>query len=233
MATIRRGPLAGWASFTINGEVWNVVGDLEYRPSGMTNETLKGQSAVEGFGQMPVEGEISATIRDRDDRRIGDLQGASGFTIIAELANGKVVTGTDMWQVSGLSDAVFSRLPASVVRQARDYVVRFEEEARERLSEQIEGWGDDLPAERTLAFRPPIPGGSQSWGSMSLRSPTVGQMRPAKALLKKPSLEALFRSDELLITAVSGWPKVAVLRLPISRYVEAAGYLNAFFPDGR
>ena len=136
-------------------------------------------------------------------------------------------------QVSGLSDAVFSRLPASVVRQARDYVVRFEEEARERMAEQIEGWGDDLPTERTLSFRPSIPGGSQSWGSMSLRSPTVGQMRPAKALLKKPSLEALFRSDELLITAVSGWPKVAVLRLPISRYVEAAGYLNAFFPDGR
>lgn len=136
-------------------------------------------------------------------------------------------------QVSGLSDAVFSRLPASVVRQARDYVVRFEEEARERMAEQIEGWGDDLPTERTLAFRPSIPGGSQNWDSMSLRSPTVGQMRPSKALLKKPSLEALFRSDELLITAVSGWPKAAVLRLPISRYVEAAGYLNAFFPDGR
>ncbi|GBQ08011.1 phage tail tube protein [Saccharibacter floricola] len=103
MAAIRRGPLAGWASFTINGEVWNVVGDLEYRPSGMTNETLKGQSAVEGFGQMPVEGEISANIRDRDDKRIADLQGASGFTIIAELANGKVVTGSDMWQVENLT----------------------------------------------------------------------------------------------------------------------------------
>ena len=133
-------------------------------------------------------------------------------------------------QVSGLSDAVFSKLPASVVRQARDYVVRFEEEAREQIAEQIEGWGDNLPAERTLSFSPAISGGGQSWDSMTLRSPTVGQMRPAKALLKKPSLEALFRSDELLITSVSGWPKAAVLRLPASRYVEAAGYLNAFFP---
>ena len=136
-------------------------------------------------------------------------------------------------QVSGLSDALFSKLPASVVRQARDYVVRFEEEAREQMAEQLEGWGDNLPAERTLAFSPSIPGGNQDWGSMTLRSPTVGQMRPAKALLRKPSLEALFRSDELLITSVSGWPKAAVLRLPVSRYVEAAGYLNAFFPDGR
>lgn len=136
-------------------------------------------------------------------------------------------------QVSGLSDAVFLKLPASIVRQARDYVVRFEEEAREQIAEKIEGWGDNIPAERTLSFNPPIPGGNQDWGSMTLRSPTVGQMRPAKALLKKPSLEALFRSDELLITAVSGWPKAAVLRLPVSRYVEASGYLNAFFPDGR
>lgn len=136
-------------------------------------------------------------------------------------------------QVSGLSDALFSKLPASVVRQARDYVVRFEEEAREQTAEQLEGWGDNLPAERMFSFVPPIPGGNQSWDSMTLRSPTVGQMRPAKALLKKPSLEALFRSDELLITSVSGWPKAAVLRLPVSRYVEAAGYLNAFFPDGR
>lgn len=136
-------------------------------------------------------------------------------------------------QVSGLSDALFSKLPASVVRQARDYVVRFEEDAREQMAEQLEGWGDNLPAERTLSFSPSVPGGNQSWDSMTLRSPTVGQMRPAKALLKKPSLEALFRSDELLITSVSGWSKAAVLRLPVSRYVEAAGYLNAFFPDGR
>ncbi|MCQ8240519.1 phage tail tube protein [Rhizosaccharibacter radicis] len=92
-----RQPLAGTASLTINGEPWNVVGDLSYRPSGPKNETLKGQTAVEGFQVMPEEGYISGTLRDRPDRKLSDFKGASGLTVTAQLANGKVVTCTNGW----------------------------------------------------------------------------------------------------------------------------------------
>ena len=90
-------PLAGSASLTINGDPWNVVGDLAYMPSGNKNETLKGQTAVEGFSTMPMEGYISATLRDRRDRKLSDFQGASGLTVVGVLANGKVVTCTNGW----------------------------------------------------------------------------------------------------------------------------------------
>lgn len=90
-------PLAGSASISINGEPWSVVGDLAYKPSGSKNETLKGQTAVEGFSTMPEEGYISATLRDRADKKISDFQGASGLTIIGVLANGKVITCTAGW----------------------------------------------------------------------------------------------------------------------------------------
>lgn len=91
-------PLAGSASLSINGEAWSVVSDLEYMPSGSKQETLKGQTAVEGFSSMPAEGYVSATLRDRPDRKMSDfrVEGAR-FTVIGVLANGKVVTCTAGW----------------------------------------------------------------------------------------------------------------------------------------
>lgn len=96
--TSYRGPLAGTCSLTINGDVWNVVSEAQWRASGYVNETLKGQTAVEGFGTMPLEGFFKATLRDRRDRRISDFQGASNLTIILVLANGKVITVNNGWQ---------------------------------------------------------------------------------------------------------------------------------------
>ncbi|GBQ69651.1 phage tail tube protein [Ameyamaea chiangmaiensis NBRC 103196] len=98
MATSFRGPLFGTATLTINGDTWNVVGDAQYQVSGDTNETAKGQSAVEGFGQMPQEGWIEANLRSRRDVAMSSLQGASGLTVVLTLANGVIVTATDAWQ---------------------------------------------------------------------------------------------------------------------------------------
>ncbi|BBC78730.1 phage tail tube protein [Acetobacter orientalis] len=101
--SVYRGPLAGSASLTINGEAWNVVGELQWQPSGDVNETLKGQSTVEGFQSMPGQGFIQATLRDRRDRKVSDFQGASGLEVIAVLANGKVITAVDGWQVEQIN----------------------------------------------------------------------------------------------------------------------------------
>lgn len=129
-------------------------------------------------------------------------------------------------QVAGLSDAFFSQIPADIIKKARDFVVGFEERARENFTQQEH----DLPCEKTLTFSPPIHGGGKEWDVMTLHAPMIGQIKSARMILKKISLEKLHRSNEMLITSVSGWPKVAVLRLPISRFVEASWYLNVFFP---
>ncbi|ANA14169.1 phage tail tube protein [Acetobacter oryzifermentans] len=101
--SLYRGPLAGLATLTINGVSFNVVGELQWQPSGNQNETLKGQSAVEGFSAMPNQGFIQATLRDRRDVSISDLQGGSGFNVVAVQANGKVITCVNGWQVEAIN----------------------------------------------------------------------------------------------------------------------------------
>ncbi|MFT9016412.1 MAG: phage tail tube protein [Acetobacter sp.] len=98
-----RGPLAGAASLTINGEAWSVVGELQWQAAGDVNETLKGQSSVEGFQVMPGEGFIQASLRDRRDKKVSDFQGAKGLTVIAVLANGKIITVVNGWQVDRIN----------------------------------------------------------------------------------------------------------------------------------
>ncbi|MFT8463133.1 phage tail tube protein [Acetobacter persici] len=98
-----RGPLAGTATLTINGEAWNVVGEAQWQAAGMVNETLKGQSTVEGFSAMPTQGFIQATLRDRRDASVSALQGASGLTVILELANGKIITAVNAWQTENIN----------------------------------------------------------------------------------------------------------------------------------
>ncbi|MBV1835656.1 phage tail tube protein [Acetobacter estunensis] len=97
--TVYRGPLGGTATATINGVAWNVVGECQYQAAGTQNETAKGQSAVEGFTTMPVEGYVQMTLRDRRDLNPLDYQGSSGLTVVVEQANGKVITVDDGWQV--------------------------------------------------------------------------------------------------------------------------------------
>ncbi|NHN83667.1 phage tail protein [Acetobacter musti] len=97
--SVYRGPLGGTATATINGVAWNVVGECQYGAAGTQNETAKGQSAVEGFLTMPVQGYIQMTLRDRRDIDPMSFQGASDLTIIVEQANGKIITADDAWQV--------------------------------------------------------------------------------------------------------------------------------------
>lgn len=101
--TVYRGPLAGLATATINGVSWNVVGECQYQAAGLQNETLKGQSAVEGFSTMPVQGFVQMTLRDRRDANPLDFQGASNLTIVVQQANGKIITVDDGWQVENIN----------------------------------------------------------------------------------------------------------------------------------
>lgn len=91
--------LAGIATMTINGDAWDVVGDLEWEPSGLQLETLSGQTRVEGPKAMPKPGRISATLRDRANAYVTPFQGMTNATVMVIQANGKTITGTFMWCV--------------------------------------------------------------------------------------------------------------------------------------
>jgi Phage tail tube protein len=95
--------IAGVAALTINGAAWNVVGDLEYGPTTVTRETMKGQTQVEGYSEMPQQGSITANLRDQGSTTIFSLNQLTNATIIAQLANGKTVYGTPMWQVGEIA----------------------------------------------------------------------------------------------------------------------------------
>ena len=95
LTTSRR--LAGVVKFSINGTPWDVVGDLAWSISPVKRETLKGQSGVEGYSEMPMEQFISATLRDRGDVALETLITARNSEIQIQQANGKTISGYGMW----------------------------------------------------------------------------------------------------------------------------------------
>jgi hypothetical protein len=94
--------LAGTVSFTINDETWNAVDGVEYRPSTVERVTLKGQSAVEGYSEVPREGMISGNLRNRSDKTVQSLNALGDADITVQAANGTTVLGIGMWQVGDI-----------------------------------------------------------------------------------------------------------------------------------
>ncbi len=82
---------------TINGDAWDVVSDLVWQPTMVQRETLKGQTAVEGYSEMPMQGMIGAKLRDRPDASVQALNGLTNATIVVTQANGKTISGAGMW----------------------------------------------------------------------------------------------------------------------------------------
>lgn len=114
-STSRR--LAGVVGFTIDGDAWDAVGDVDYQPDGFTVETLKGQTRVEGYSEMPMQGSISATLRDRGDVAVRGLAEKRSASIIVQAANGKTVYGYGMWRVGE---------PPSVKTSDGTFTIKFE-----------------------------------------------------------------------------------------------------------
>jgi hypothetical protein len=106
-----KGRLAGIVAFTIDGDSWDVASACEYSPTTVLRATVKGQTAVEGFSEMPQEGFIAATLRDRPDATVYSLNTKTNTTIVVQLANGKTVYGAGLWQTGeiavGTQEATF------------------------------------------------------------------------------------------------------------------------------
>lgn len=121
MATNTR--LAGTASITVNGRTILLVGELTYRVARVARTTLVGMDRVHGYSEMPVAGYIAGTFRDVQDLTLADFNDMIDATVVAKLANGKTIVGTNMWSTDS----------QEVKAAEATFDVRFEGESVEEL----------------------------------------------------------------------------------------------------
>jgi hypothetical protein len=94
--------LAGITSLTIDGTPYMVVSDVTWSPVVWRRETLAGLDSIHGFSEVPLQGFIEATLRDAGDLSVESFNEMRCVEIQVQLANGKVVGGSNMWCVSAL-----------------------------------------------------------------------------------------------------------------------------------
>jgi len=91
--------LAGIAYLSVDGQRYMLAGDLAYKVSTITRETMTGQDAVHGYAEKPTAGSISATIRDSGGLSVAAFNAMTNVSLTAELANGKTIIGQGLWTV--------------------------------------------------------------------------------------------------------------------------------------
>jgi hypothetical protein len=92
--------LAGVAYISVDGVQYMLAGDLEYRVATVERETLVGQDSVHGYSEKPVAGFIKGQLRDASNLSVASINAMTNVSVIAQLANGKNITGGGMWTVS-------------------------------------------------------------------------------------------------------------------------------------
>ena len=91
--------LAGVAVLSVAGQTYPIVGELTYRVNEFTVETLKGQDGIHGTKEMPQTGMIKGKLRDTGSISVAALAATRNVNVVAQLANGKVIAGNNMWRV--------------------------------------------------------------------------------------------------------------------------------------
>ncbi|MFT8354114.1 MAG: phage tail assembly protein [Gluconobacter japonicus] len=133
--------------------------------------------------------------------------------------------------VAGIPERAVKRFPSSVLDRAVDYVSAFEE--ANRRGPDFEASDLDLRPEKVILFAKPIPGGGQQFSEMRLREPEVSERRRFKVIEGGATVQDSLKAEFQLVEDVSGWNRAALLRLPISKFVEASEYLTGFFMAGQ
>lgn len=91
--------LAGTASVTVDGTTYLVEGGFKYNPSSKTRESLTGMDGVHGFKEKYMAPSISMSLRDTGGLTVADVNDMTNVTVVAQLANGKIIIGRNMWTV--------------------------------------------------------------------------------------------------------------------------------------
>ena len=88
--------IAGVAQITVDGATYQLEGGLKYSPSSVKREAMVGQDGFHGWKETPVTGSISMSIRDAGNMSVATFNSIRNATVVASLANGKIVTGRNM-----------------------------------------------------------------------------------------------------------------------------------------
>lgn len=94
--------LAGTAFLSVGGITYQLEGTLSYSPVKVVRESLTGQDHVHGYKEMPTPSFIKASLRDGGGLTVADFNAITNVTVTLQLANGKVVTGRNMWTTEAL-----------------------------------------------------------------------------------------------------------------------------------
>lgn len=90
--TTRR--LGGGADLTIDGLLFSVVDEPQFRLSSVTREAMKSMtSGFDGYKETPETPYIEANLRDLPGINIADFEGMTNVTVELRRNNGKVVIG--------------------------------------------------------------------------------------------------------------------------------------------
>ncbi|MCI2023607.1 MAG: phage tail assembly protein [Acetobacter fabarum] len=130
-------------------------------------------------------------------------------------------------RISGWPKVAVDQLPTRILDKAVAYASAFEENARRKQDEEPE-----CPESLTLLFSPSIEAVNQSFSEMVLREPVVSERRKYKATESRGSFAGFLQAEIDLVSAISGWPMAAVLKMPISKFAKGADYLTGFFIAG-
>ena len=88
-------PIAGAANIYVNGQSYPLRGEFTYQVSVDKNETVAGLDGVHGRKRTPMPGQIKAKFTNTAGLDVAAL--CFPDRIVADLSNGKTVTGSNMW----------------------------------------------------------------------------------------------------------------------------------------
>jgi hypothetical protein len=88
--------IAGTAQITVDGVTYQIAGTLKYQVATVKREALYGPDGFHGWKEMPIPGYISMDVRDAGDLVVASFNSMRNATVVASLANGKIVTGRNM-----------------------------------------------------------------------------------------------------------------------------------------
>lgn len=93
--------IAGTAQVTTDGTTQQLEGGLKYVVSTVKREALMGKDGFHGWKETPIPGSITMSLRDAGNLSVAAFNAMRNSTIVATLANGKIIVGRNM----GTTDA--------------------------------------------------------------------------------------------------------------------------------
>ncbi len=88
--------IAGTAQVTVDGTTYQLEGGLKYSPSKVKREAMMGPDGFHGWKETPIPGSITMSLRDAGSLTVADFNAMRNATVVAQLANGKIVVGRNM-----------------------------------------------------------------------------------------------------------------------------------------